>query len=469
MRALLLAVIALAPRAGAQEREVRPRAPARVLVETTAGSRGGPTEGGLVGETHGAPDVSLATVGPKVLGVPSEVDLSVLAAPDVPTDESDAFFGADLGAASLHDSATAHAESQAASAAAAAAGPARSRSAAPSRHFPTMPPAAGGGGLVAALLFWPFWKRLNVQEVETTAFGAPRKKVLPTQAPDYLAEAEEARLLSGRYELRRLIGRGGMAMVWEGYDRSARRAAAVKKIIIPEGPRAESRRQLALQEARTLVTLRHPNVVNIIEVLDLPTGLYLVFEFLSGKTLQQILAERRRLPWIELKAVLKPVCAALDFAHARGFVHRDLKPSNIMVGRDGIVKVMDFGIARALVEGDQALDLVADPGHTPHPALLARTSNLVGTPGYRPPEAEKGVVSVAFDVYSLGALTYESLTGELPPRPGAASVAAAARRLQELAPDVPVAAQRAIVASLEPELGRRPGSLTSFKSQALEI
>lgn len=462
MSVLLMAVIALASQAGAQEREVRPRAPARVLVETTAGSgRGGPTEGGLVGEPPAAVDVSLATGGPKMLGVPSEVDLSVLAAPDVPTEQGDAVFGADLGAASLHDSATAHA-------AAPAPAPARARPRAPARPLPALPPAAGGGALIAALVLWPFWKRLNVQETEVTAFGAPRKKVAPTQAPNYLAEAEEARLLSGRYELRRLIGRGGMAMVWEGYDRSARRAAAVKKIIIPEGPRAESRRQLALQEARTLVTLRHPNVVNIIEVLDLPTGLYLVFEFLSGKTLQQILAERRRLPWVELKAVLRPVCAALDFAHARGFVHRDLKPSNIMVGRDGTVKVMDFGIARALVEGDQALDLVAD-SHTPHPALLARTSNLVGTPGYRPPEAEKGVVSVAFDVFSLGAVAYESLTGELPPRPGAGSVAAAARRLQELAPEVPVAAQRAITASLEPELGRRPGSLTSFKSQALEI
>ncbi|TBR25602.1 hypothetical protein EPO15_01920, partial [bacterium] len=268
MSLLSAAAFALALRAGAAEREVRPRAPARVLVEAASSvGRGGPTEGGPVGDSGPVPgDVALATA--EVAGVPSAVDLSVLQAPTVPSESDGAVFGADLGAAALHDP-------QTASPAAPAPAPARARPASPASPFPTPSPAAAGGALVAAALFWPFWKRLNVQDVETTPFRAPRP-TRPTSAPDYLAEAEEARLLGGRYELRRLIGRGGMAQVWEGFDKAARRPAAVKKIIIPEGPRAESRRQLALQEARTLVTLRHPNVVDFYEVLEIPTGLYLV-------------------------------------------------------------------------------------------------------------------------------------------------------------------------------------------------
>jgi hypothetical protein len=470
MKALVAACL-LAAAAGAEERAVRPRAAPRVLVETGSGmGRGGPADGGPIGEGGVAPaEPPPAEAGAPAAGVPSEVDLSVLAAPSAPS--ADPGESPDHRAAALAGPAPSQEAPPAEPAAAKPAPPAKpaARPSGPGRGLPVPPPAAAGGALVAGLLFWPFWKRVNVQEVEVTAYGAPRKKASPTSAPDYLAEAEEARLLGGRYELRRLIGRGGMAMVWEGYDRAARRPAAVKKVIIPEGPRAESRRQLALQEARTLVTLRHPNVVDFYEVLEVPTGLYLVFEYLSGKTLQQILAERRRLTWPELKFVLKPVCAALEFAHARGFVHRDLKPSNIMVAPDGRVKVMDFGIARALVEGDQALDLVADAPAAPPRAILGRTSNLVGTPGYRPPEAERGVVSVAFDVFSLGAVAYEALTGELPPRPGAGSVAAAGRRLSERAPDAPAGVVQAVLAALEPELGRRPSSIEFFMSRALEL
>ncbi|MBI3296849.1 MAG: serine/threonine protein kinase [Elusimicrobia bacterium] len=328
-------------------------------------------------------------------------------------------------------------------------------------------PAAGAAGL-AALVFLPLWRRLNLQQVEVVPMRRGPRQAVP--ARDMVAEAERAGLLAGKYQLKTLIGRGGMAMVWEAHDHSLNRAAAVKKIQLPEGPRSGSRRSLALQEAKTLVTLRHPNIVDIYEVIESPAGLYLVFEFLQGKTLQQILAEKKRLPWGRLRELLRPVCAGLEYAHARGFVHRDLKPSNVMVTPDGRVKIMDFGIARALVEGDQALDLVGTSEEEPgkRGMVLARTSNLVGTPGYRPPEAERGVVSTAFDVYSLGAVAFEALVGQLPPRAGPGSVEHAAIRLKELVPDLPPAAAAAILASLEPDLSRRPQSAHYFRSRALD-
>ncbi|MBI2362632.1 MAG: serine/threonine protein kinase [Elusimicrobia bacterium] len=315
-----------------------------------------------------------------------------------------------------------------------------------------------------------FWRRLNLQEVDVLVVGARRAPPRTAAVRDGVAEAEQAGLLAGKYELRGVIGRGGMAKVWQAHDRSTGRETAVKKVALPEGPRAEQRRNLALLEARTLTSLRHPNIVDIYEVVDNPAGLFLVFEFLHGKTLQQILAEERRLTLERLSAILRPACAALEFAHARGFVHRDFKPSNVMVLASGAVKVMDFGIARALAEGDQAEDLVGvDAAPEGRGLQLARTSNLVGTPGYRPPEAEKGIVSTAFDVYSLGAVTYEALVGELPPRPGPGSLDRIWLRLKERAPDIPQQVGRAIQTALDPDYAKRPASIQYFRCQALEI
>ncbi|MDE2292517.1 MAG: serine/threonine protein kinase, partial [Elusimicrobia bacterium] len=340
----------------------------------------------------------------------------------------------------------------------------------PARRVPPLRAAAGPAAAVLALLvlLWPLWRRLNLQETEETAMGALVPSVPAARADDGTAEAERARLLGGKYELKAMIGRGGMAHVWEAYDRSQGRPAAVKKVIIPEGPRAAYRRALALQEARTLSSLRHPAIVEIYEALELDSGLYLVFEFLQGKTLQQILAEERRLPWSRVRAVLLPACQALEFAHAHGFVHRDFKPSNVMVTRDGRVKVMDFGIARALSEGVAPVEAGVEP-QGPGPSLsLARTSNLVGTPGYRPPEAERGLVSTAFDVYSLGAVAFEAVTGELPPRAGPGSTERVWERLQLRCPELPARVGKAIQACLVPEMGSRAQSVQYFRCQALE-
>ena len=340
----------------------------------------------------------------------------------------------------------------------------------PSRGLPWRGAGAAGAAALLALGCLPAWRRLNDQDVDVVRVGAARRAPAVSQDTALLAQAERDGLLAGKYQLTQMIGRGGMAQVWEARDLSLGRLAAVKKVHLPEGSRAQSRRALALQEARTLASLRHPNIVDIYEVLELPAGLFLVFEFLHGKTLQQILAEERRLPWPRLKEILQPVCAALEFAHARGFVHRDLKPSNVMVTADGRVKVMDFGIARMVCEGDSPVEAVAG-ADGPNPGgglVLGRTSNLVGTPGYRPPEAERGVVSTAFDVYSMGAVAFEALTGDLPPRPGPGSPERVMARLDERAAGLPPGAAKAIRDALEPEMGRRPASVEFFRCQALE-
>lgn len=249
-----------------------------------------------------------------------------------------------------------------------------------------------------------------------------RMRVPAAAVPDPIAEAERAGLLAGKYQLRGRIASGESAEVWEAQDISLGRSATLKKVDIPAGPGTDSRRASVFQEAKTLGSLRHPNIVDIYEVLDIPAGLYLVFEHLQGDTLQQILAKEKRLSWARVKAILQPVCTALEFAHQSGFAHRNLNPSNIMVTADGGVKIVDFAIAGVLADGDRAVDICA-----------------------------------------LGRLVYEAVIGERPPPLGPGSMEHAFQRLRELAQDMPPEAAQAVSAVLNPEPSKRPLSAQSFR------
>ena len=196
---------------------------------------------------------------------------------------------------------------------------------------------------------------------------------------------------------------GGSAHVWEAQDLSLGRPAALKKVELPEGPGAGPRREAALEEAKTLAGLRHPNIVDIYEVLESPAGLYLAFEYLQGKTLRQVLIEEKRLPWPRAKAILSAVCAALEFARERGVAHRGLTSASVMVTAEGGVKVLGFAVAGAPAAGGPAADSRA-----------------------------------------LGDLAYEILTGEEPPR---GSSEQALLRLRALAPDMPPEAAEAVALS----------------------
>ncbi len=202
-------------------------------------------------------------------------------------------------------------------------------------------------------------------------------------------------LLGGNFRIAGELGRGGMGIVYEGFDLALQRRVAIKQL---QRDSASSREDLErfLREARLVARLKHPHLAAIYSVIE-EGELYLVFEHLEGRALDAVLAQKGRLGLDETRAVLGEVCSAVDYAHAQKIIHRDLKPSNIMIASDGSCKVMDFGIAHQA----QTLSKVTE--------TLAS-----GTPPYMAPEQALGAVSRASDLYSLGVMTYEMLTGRLP-------------------------------------------------------
>ncbi|MEK9146247.1 MAG: serine/threonine-protein kinase, partial [Elusimicrobiota bacterium] len=209
--------------------------------------------------------------------------------------------------------------------------------------------------------------------------------------------AQPPGLLGGKYELRASLAEGGMGKVYEGHDHALGRKVAVKKLHT-ELKSSPKERERFLQEARIVAGLSHPFIVGVHEIVEADGEVYLVFDFIDGKSLSALLQERGRLPLEECRSILKQVCLAVDFAHKKKVLHRDLKPSNIMVGKDGFARVLDFGLART------AKDSVS--------SLTRR--GLSGTLAYLAPEQHLGLSHRASDIYALGVTLYEMLTGELP-------------------------------------------------------
>lgn len=265
--------------------------------------------------------------------------------------------------------------------------------------------AAVAGLIFAGTLAAVFW------DGKASARRAPA-------AAERAPEAAPAAGLKAKYDLRRVIGRGGMGEVYEAVDRSLGRPVAVKRMSAAIAELGPQGRELFLKEARTVAALHHPAIVDIYEIIQDGAELYLVFEFVGGRTVAQLLAERGRLTLQDAEGILDPVCRALEFAHGRNLVHRDLKPANIMLSDQGFVKLMDFGIARSLSDAAPAPAAVGAPGRASLP-LVARTIHVAGTPSYMALEAENGVVRKESDIYSLGVCLYEMLTGRLPFGPGA--------------------------------------------------
>jgi TolB-like protein len=203
----------------------------------------------------------------------------------------------------------------------------------------------------------------------------------------------------GPYVLGPLIGEGGMGEVYLAHDARLDRDVAIK--LLPADLAGDpDRLQRSEREARVLAALNHPNIGAIfgLEEGDGLTGL--VLEFIPGLTLQQHLAARGRLPLDEAVALARQIAAALEAAHRHGIVHRDLKPANIKITPDGVVKVLDFGLARVEATPDLA-------------ATVTSTGTIVGTPAYMSPEQARGqATDRRTDVWAFGVVLFEMLTGQ---------------------------------------------------------
>ena len=230
---------------------------------------------------------------------------------------------------------------------------------------------------------------------------------------------EEPRRLGGRYELGGVLGRGGMAEVYLGHDIRLGRAVAVKTL------RADMARDPSFQarfrrEAQSAASLNHPSIVAVydtgedyIDGISIP---YIVMEYVDGSTLRELLHSGRRLLPERALEMTTGVLQALEYSHRNGIVHRDIKPANVMLTRNGTVKVMDFGIARAM----------GDAGMT-----MTQTAAVIGTAQYLSPEQAKGEqVDARSDLYSTGCLLYELFTMR-PPFIGDSPVAVAYQHVRE--------------------------------------
>lgn len=228
----------------------------------------------------------------------------------------------------------------------------------------------------------------------------------------------QARLLGGRYQLGELLGYGGMAEVHRGRDERLGRDVAVKvlRADLARDPNFQARFR---REAQNAAALNHPAIVAVYDTGEdeTPEGTlpYIVMEYVEGQTLKEVMQDQGIMPQRALE-IVADVCAALDFSHRHGIVHRDIKPGNVMLTKAGAVKVMDFGIARAVASAT---------------ATMTQTSAVIGTAQYLSPEQARGeTVDARSDVYSTGCLLYELLVGE-PPFTGDNPVSVAYQHVRE--------------------------------------
>ncbi len=264
-------------------------------------------------------------------------------------------------------------------------------------------------------------------------------------------------LLRGQYKSLRQIGVGGMGLVYEGTDLSLDRRVAIKKM--REELRVnETERQRFITEAKLVAGLHHPNVVDIYAIVEDGPDVYLVFEYVTGKTIHDLIGEKGRYTLKDAVPVIQDIAAALDYAHGRNVIHRDLKPSNIMVDDQGYAKVMDFGVAR------QAKDALT----------RVMTGTVVGTPPYMAPEQDMGALCRQSDIYALGVCVYQMLSGRLPFNgPGAMmysdKINKVYKPLEESVAGLPKGLDEVIAKALEPDPELRYQSAKEFSAELARL
>jgi tRNA A-37 threonylcarbamoyl transferase component Bud32 len=203
----------------------------------------------------------------------------------------------------------------------------------------------------------------------------------------------------GKYELRRILGKGAMGTVYEGFDPIIARQVAIKTVRLPDPDDVEAQDELARfkREAQAAGRLSHPNIVGVFDYGETPELAYIVMEFVDGTSLKDVVDKKERFEMAEVVRIMDSLMAGLQFSHDRGVVHRDIKPANIMLTKSGEVKIADFGIAR--IESSS----------------MTQAGTMLGTPSYMSPEQFMGqTVDSRTDLYSSGVMLYQLLTGEKP-------------------------------------------------------
>ncbi|MGK4002283.1 protein kinase [Sorangium sp. So ce1036] len=300
----------------------------------------------------------------------------------------------------------------------------------------------------------------SLKDDTTQALPQPESGAGGGAEPANAASTGPRQVLAGRYELLGLVGVGGMGSVYRARDRELDEIVAVK-VLCRELSGAPEVIERFRREVRLSRKVTHPNVARVFDIGEHDGDRFLTMEFIDGEPLSALLA-RGRLPVCRVLDIVESVCAGLRAAHRAGIIHRDLKPDNVLLARDGRVVLTDFGIARAL---------------TPDGGASKTLGAVLGTPAYMAPEQVQGVrdIDERADLYALGAMLYEMLTGERAWQ-GEAPLAVAAARLvadppdpRQKRPDLPEALVRVVVRCMARSRDERYPSVDSVAQELASL